>query len=181
MILAGSNRQELQTVLDYFKDDPDTLKYASARYLIENMPSHYTYSGGEIALYDSAYVTMAQEPTQNKDSVFALYAPQIIKKNLEKALDIENITADYLIHMIEEACEVWHSSPWSNKYDSSVFFEYVLPYRLLDEPLSMWRKAVMDTYPYLMSNEVRSFRIYFWRPQARACGLNLFAFQIRYK
>lgn len=160
MKLAGSNRHELQAVLDYFKDDPDTLKYASARYLIENMSGHYTYSGREIAFYDSAYVTMAQEPTQNKDSVFAQHAPRIIKNNLEKAPDIENITAEYLIQMIEEACTVWHSSPWCKEYDSSIFFEYVLPYRLLDEPLSLWREAVMHTYPYLMANEVRSIRGY---------------------
>ena len=37
---AGSNRDEMEKVLEHFKDDPDTLKYSAAVFLIENMPYH---------------------------------------------------------------------------------------------------------------------------------------------
>ena len=35
---AGSNRDEMEKVLEHFRDDPDTLKYSAAVFLIENMP-----------------------------------------------------------------------------------------------------------------------------------------------
>lgn len=35
---AGENRAELEKVLEHFKNDPDTLKYSAAKFLIENMP-----------------------------------------------------------------------------------------------------------------------------------------------
>lgn len=39
--LAGDNRSELEAVLDHYKDEPEKLR--AARYLIENMPGHYSY------------------------------------------------------------------------------------------------------------------------------------------
>ena len=42
---AGENREEMEQVLAYFKNDSDTLKYSAAKFLIENMPYHYTYVG----------------------------------------------------------------------------------------------------------------------------------------
>ena len=35
---AGENREEMEKVLDHFKNDPDTLKYSAAKFFIENMP-----------------------------------------------------------------------------------------------------------------------------------------------
>ena len=43
---AGENRSELEKVLDNYKDNPQ--KLAAARFLIENMPAHYSYKGDGI-------------------------------------------------------------------------------------------------------------------------------------
>ena len=40
--LAGENRPELERVLEYYKDD--SLKLEAARFLIRNMPGHYSYA-----------------------------------------------------------------------------------------------------------------------------------------
>ena len=48
--LSDSNRQELEKVLDHFKNDSNPLKYEAAKFLIENMPYHLSY-------YDSTVTT----------------------------------------------------------------------------------------------------------------------------
>lgn len=155
---AGDNRQELEKVLNHYKDDPDTLKYGAAKFLIENMPYHYTYQDADMLHYDSAYVAMAQEQEQFRDSVF--------KKQLGTSMslkiisDIKHVKADFLIRMIDDACEAWHAASWSKDYDTSYFYEYVLPYRLLNEPLSFWRDSLATNYSYLRQPGIRSFRGY---------------------
>ncbi|MBR4265345.1 MAG: hypothetical protein IKQ46_04730 [Bacteroidales bacterium] len=47
--LAGSNRSELESVLEHYKDEPE--KLAAAKFLIENMPAHYSYKSNEIDGY----------------------------------------------------------------------------------------------------------------------------------
>ena len=43
---AGDNRDELQHVLDHYSND--SLKYAAAVFLIENMPYRYSLEGDEL-------------------------------------------------------------------------------------------------------------------------------------
>ena len=65
---AGDNRIELETVLDYYSEDPE--KLAAARFLIENMPAHYSYNGDEIyRYYDYANKVLASKltPEQQRD------------------------------------------------------------------------------------------------------------------
>ncbi|WP_434502709.1 hypothetical protein [Prevotella sp.] len=59
---AGKNRQELEKVLNHFKDDPNHLKYKAAKFLIENMPYHYSMYGDCMKQYSLAYEKMAHEP-----------------------------------------------------------------------------------------------------------------------
>ena len=41
-----------------------------------------------------------------------------------------------LVKAIDESCSVWEKVNWSKDYDESLFFNYVLPYRVYDEMLS---------------------------------------------
>ena len=52
---AGDNRQELEKVLDHFKNDPDPLKYKAAKFLIENMPYHHALYGDIADQYAETY------------------------------------------------------------------------------------------------------------------------------
>jgi hypothetical protein len=45
---TNSNCSELETVLAHFKDDSNSLKYEAAKFLIENMPYHYTFKGDAV-------------------------------------------------------------------------------------------------------------------------------------
>ncbi len=58
---SGSNRQELEKVLSHYADG--TLKLKAARFLIENMPGHYTWDSPQLVVYraemDSLYSDMS--------------------------------------------------------------------------------------------------------------------------
>ncbi|MBQ2969741.1 MAG: hypothetical protein IJE15_05055 [Bacteroidaceae bacterium] len=53
--------------------------------------------------------------------------------------DTAQVTAEMLMKHIEDAFNVWNK-PWNGKYDFEHFCNYVLPYRIDDEPLSHWRE-----------------------------------------
>ena len=155
---AGENRTELDKVLKHFKNDQDTLKYSAAKFLIENMPYHYTMEGDGVISADSAYLAMAEYPKEQREKVFKEMTKDIKNTTNKIALDIKNIKADYLIKVIDETCDLWHEVAWHKDYSSQLFFDYVLPYRLLDEPLSDWKETVKQMFPSLRQDEVYSKR-----------------------
>lgn len=155
---AGNNRAELEKVLAHFKDDPDPLKYRAAKFLIENMPYNFTYEGKAVEAYDSAYLQMADEPLSERNQFFKERTDSIRFSDKRFAVDIQIVKADYLIHAIDEACDTWRRSSWQDDYDEELFFNYVLPYRILNEPLSNWRTAVAKGHPYLFEPVVWSKR-----------------------
>ena len=155
---AGENRAEMEKVLAHFKDDPDPLKYRAAKFLIENMPYHYTYEGDALEAYDSAYLQMADEPLPDRNQFFKERTDSIRFTDKRFAIDIQSVKADYLIRAIDDACDTWRSSSWQDDYDEDLFFNYVLPYRILNEPLSDWRAAIAKEHPYLTEPVVWSKR-----------------------
>ena len=154
---AGDNRGELENVLEHFKDDSDGLKLKSAKFLISNMPYNYTYAGDYMDAIDSAYLMMAECPTGDRAEAFKRMT-ESLADDRETVCDLHAVKSDYLIRNINEACEAWRRSTWSKSYPDDIFLDYVLPYRLLDEPLSQWRNLVREEYPFLTSNAVLSKR-----------------------
>ena len=168
--LAGDNREELEKVLNHFKEDPDTLKYSAAKFLVENMPYHYAPKGENVDYVDSVYLAMSEYPIEQRENVFKglLKAKDLLNGRPE--IDIRTLKADYLIKVINEACDLWHEVAWSKEYNTSLFFDYVLPYRLLDEPQSDWRKTIRQVFPLLHQNKILSTRG--WRLEAETLMLN---------
>ncbi len=168
--LAGDSRKELEIVLNHFKDDPDTLKYSAAKFLIENMPYHYTPKGKNVDYVDSVYLAMSEYPKEQREKVFKELLKAKDHPNGRPEIDIRSIKADYLIKVINEACDLWHEVAWSKEYDTSLFFDYVLPYRLLDEPQSDWKKTIKQVFPFFNQNKILSTRG--WRLEAETLVLN---------
>ena len=156
--LAGDNRQELEKVLTYFEDDKDPLKYEAACFLIENMPYHGTFYGKDIEKYIRAYDMMGAEPKEKRSEKWNELRKKIDVSGLKYVKDITKMKADYLIRAINQTVDTWNASTWCKEYDKSVFFDYVLPYRVANEPLSDWREFIKHTYPYMNDNSVWSSR-----------------------
>lgn len=152
--LAGDNREELEKVLLHFRNDPDPLKYKAARFLIENMPYHYSFEGRGMEQYDSIYLVMASSPHELRDSILSASLESIDFSDKKGVSDARNMDADRLIKIIDEACDAWQKSPWKKDYPEDIFLEYVLPYRIYNEQLSDWQTTVDEEFPYLRSNTI---------------------------
>ena len=154
---AGDNRAELQQVLDHYTAEGDSLKLQAAYYLIGNMEGHCyaTYrlidtSGAEVEFnvldypdYDS--LVIAANAIEDERG-------EINYERAEKIIDLETITADFLIEQIDAAFEVWRSKPWAQNLSYENFRDYVLPYRGSNEPLEAWRATFRDRFAELDQN-----------------------------
>lgn len=146
---AGDNRAELEKVLRHYEGD--TLKYRAARFLIENMPHCYAYRQG--GTMDSV-----KRVRTYTNSFGQLEAEHIRKwgwfdyRRLPKVYDVEVITADYLIRNIDHAFAVWRKRPWNRSLSFEDFCEYLLPYRIGDEPLEEWRELYASDFSHLLDS-----------------------------
>jgi hypothetical protein len=139
---AGENRGELEKVLDHYQDD--TLKYKSACFLIENMPHYYSYEK-DAYLKTQAAMKQAREDYNNYD-VSLLNNRANSFDHAVKIYDSQVITAEYLIENIDFAFKLWEEKPWNKYLSFEDFCEYLLPYRIGNEPLENWRKIYYEKY-----------------------------------
>ena len=149
---AGDNRQELEKVLRHYQQSPaDSLKYKAACFLIENMP-YYSYPVGKQLDNYKTYFNWLRHyrkktPRQLSDSIRQFFGPI---GELEKKQDIHEIDSAYLCHNIEWAFKVWQEQPWGKNISFATFCEYILPYRIEDEPLKYWREEYYNKFDSLL-------------------------------
>ena len=130
LIAAKENKKELLKVLEHYQND--SLKLKAAVFLIKNM----TYKG-------SVYYPERKKIHQiKKEAIVQGFLDETSLKEAEENIqnfsfqkDIEYITANYLIKNIDLAFEVWNKRTWAKKYSFNEFCEYVLPYRISQEPI----------------------------------------------
>lgn len=125
---AGANRAELEKVLDYYSDD--SLRYEAAVFLIENMPGHKCLAGEAVNDYYAEIQCVLRDKsldcTGKMDSLNRI-ADMFPKMDDVVRNDIEVITADYLIHNIDDAFRQWRS-PVARHLTFGQFCEWLLPY-----------------------------------------------------
>lgn len=152
--LAGENRGELEKVLSYYASD--SLKLAAARFLIMNMPYHF--SNEEYFLSPQGEKCRPDISRFRDYKAVESYCDSLIKSgyrvNKEKVYDILSINSHFLINNIELAFEVW-KKPWARNIPFEDFCRYILPYRAQTEMPSRLRKEIMERFiPILDSAKV---------------------------
>lgn len=146
---AGSNRSELEAVLNHYRSiDPNPDKLRAAEFLIENMPAHYSYAGSEIyQYYDYAARILANKeltPEQQRDSLLAI--TDLKYRDLPKNTipDAQIIKADYLIDNIDKSYTQWTTCPWANQVTFDEYLEWMLPYKAIElQELDHWRDTLL--------------------------------------
>lgn len=144
---AKSNRSELLKVLEHYKND--SLKLKAAIFLIENMPGYTAYH----YKYIDSIQALKKEWIKNgfvKAGDIKKMEQEWLKPDIRK--DIEHITADFLINNVDDAFQAWHERPWGKYIPFDVFCEYILPYKVKQEPLEEWRKAYKQRYSFLLDS-----------------------------
>jgi len=151
---AGNNRGELEKVLEHYSQSPaDSLKLRAAEFLIGNMEYKYSdyyafvepflkiYQADREAGYRrSVYYELCQH---RLDSIIRTLGVEAVR-----TYDMKIITADYLIKNIELSFQMW-SKPWAKRFSIDQFCEYILPYRIFNEPLSDWRETFIKKYEWV--------------------------------
>lgn len=161
--IANGNRIEHKNVLEYYSQKPeDSIKLKAAYFLIENMQWHY---GAKVIpsdnlwdlflLEDSLINRMLQNPAYWKnDKALSGYKYSAKKMLIDKAIgnstvnaeyqsDLLNLNADFIIEAIETAFQV-KELDWCKNLLFEDFCEYILPYRLNNEPVYPIRKKLND-------------------------------------
>lgn len=151
--IAGENRSELEKVLDHYREDP--LKQEAARFLIVNMPGHSTFSNSKTENFYVALDTLLtyhRNVAGNPDSINKLITQTgVLSEKLQNRQDLHLIKADYLINNIDHAFDVWTKEPYARHLSFDEFCEYLLPYRVENEPLEYWRDSITPNYNYIDS------------------------------
>ena len=145
---AGSNRPELEKVLEYYNDNPE--KLAAAEFLIENMPAHISYRDSTIYKYYAIADNLLKSDlphTVIRDSLFdvknKLY-PDLDRKPIS---DIRIMTANYLIYTIDHAFSLWKNCEWAQHIDFDEFCETLLPYKVTEyQPFDYWRDTLSEAF-----------------------------------
>lgn len=148
---AGSNREELEKVLEHYTHDPaDSLKYRAACFLIENMPGHVSFEPSSIEEYykavDHLLLDTRYPLEAHRDSLERMTRkfPGMYAAAVE---DIKVITAEYLIHQIDAAFEYWPDNRLLTHITFEQFCEYLLPYKVVDyQPLDYWKDTLKGKY-----------------------------------
>lgn len=154
--MAGENRKELEKVLEHYKND--SLKLEAARYLVRNMPFHFSRMEYFLSPEGKQYIPDIRNFPDNQavkkhcDSL--LIKGYTTKKEI--AYDIKNIHSDYLIKNIDLAFQVWQK-PWAKDLPFEDFCRYILPYRAEVEPVSDMRQILMEHYlPLIDSGKAKN-------------------------
>jgi len=151
---SSKNKKELKKAAKYFHKNDQSDKLDALIFLYENMQNH---SFVKVGLFDESEVEVTWNFSEFKDYDEAKMAMDSLEdefgelhwKKKEKKLDHQTITSEFMIDNIELAFKAWEEKPWSQKYDYSMFKEYILPYRGSNEPIESWRSwrgYFMDSY-----------------------------------
>ena len=146
--LAGSNRPELEAVLNHYRTvDPDPEKLNAAKFLISNMPAHYSYR--DTAMVNEYYriamkiMTSGKDAAWQRDTLREISERNFIRMSMEIVPDVRVIKADYLIYSIDHAFTQWRTREWAQHLTYDEFRDWLLPYKVLDlQSFDAWRDTL---------------------------------------
>lgn len=149
---AGKNKFELKAVLKHYRTvDKDPEKLKAAKYLIANMPGHYSYA--DTVKANKYYATALDILTSDRDWLSQRDFIQKISfgefNGMDRNIvpDVEVITADYLIYSIDHAFTQWRTRPWAKQLSYEEFREWILPYKVVElQKFDHWRDTMITHF-----------------------------------
>lgn len=148
---AGYNRGELEKLLRHYADD--SMKLEAARWLIVNMPGHYSFDDPEIDSLENilgklnTYAVNFSLDKETTDRWNSLSFADFTRKD-----HVRCIKADLLIKNIDLAFEEWRGRKWNENLAFADFCELLLPYTLGEARLSDWRSMYRDHYKHKLDS-----------------------------
>lgn len=178
-----TNTWEIYRLLAYYKYvECDTLKYAAAKYLVDNMSYHnsdvrickdndtlarWKYETDSIyysivqgcVMKDFPWDTLRHVKKMHRTFVEADTLPDVIVDN-RMMNDLKELTFNFLREHIDNAFYVWRKSPFAKKLTFDEFKEYILPYRCIEGyGFNETGKTYHDLFAkYVMSDKTANLR-----------------------
>ena len=149
---AGNNKSELKAVLKHYRTvDKDPEKLKAAKYLIANMPAHYSYrdTAAINSYYSQALEILGTGPSPDwqRDTLRQISDTQYPNISRNIISDVEVMTADYLIYSIDHAFKQWKTQPWAKHLSYDEFRDWILPYKVTElQSLDAWRDTLSIHY-----------------------------------
>lgn len=148
MRVAGDNSSELKAVLRHYKkEDKDPEKLKAAKYLIANMPAHFSYA--DTAMVNRYYNVALQILKSGKssewqrDTLLEISNRDFPGMAWKTVSDVKVITADYLIYSIDHAFTQWRTKPWAKHLTYEEFRDWLLPYKISElQSFDAWRDTL---------------------------------------
>lgn len=149
---AGKNKSELKAVLRHYRTiDKDPEKLRAAKYLIANMPAHYSYR--DTAAINSYYrkaldiLGTGPSPDWQRDTLRQISDREYAGITRNILSDVEVMTSDYLIYSIDHAFHQWKTKPWAKHLTYEQFRDWILPYKVTElQSLDAWRDTLSAHY-----------------------------------
>ena len=146
---AGENRAELEKVLTHFQHDK--LKLKAAKFLITNMPYHFSYD--EFFLSPTGRRYRPDITLIGGRGAVENYSDSLLQRGYriagDRLPDITTVNSAFLINNIELAFKVWQK-PWARDVPFMDFCRFILPYRAQNELLSHLRREIMERFVPLL-------------------------------
>ena len=159
---AGSNRSELESVLDHYQTvDPNPQKLLAAKFLIENLPAHYSYAGKEICqYYDYAAGILADKsltPEQQRDSLLIITDSKYRDLPNNTVPDAQVVKAAFLIDNIDKSYTQWSTCAWAAHLTFEEYLEWLLPYKATElQEMDAWRDTLLAHFGNGLVNPVKN-------------------------
>jgi len=149
--LANLNRPELMKAILAFDAPQDSTKLKALYYLLGNLPQQYTIY---ISMADSTGNEVSFNPLSfPSEKAIKHYIDSLSAKNGTVryradsfGIDLKRVTADFLTHEVNQACAIWTGTPWSKHYTFKEFTQWILPYRVANEPLLTFRQHFLEKF-----------------------------------
>ena len=160
---AGKNKTELKAVLKHYRTvDKDPEKLKAAKYLIANMPAHYSYrdTAAINSYYSKALEILGTGPSPDwqRDTLRQIGDREYSGLSGNIISDVELITADYLIYSIDHAFNQWKTKPWAKHLSYEEFRDWILPYKVTEmQSFDNWRDVLSRHYSDSISTVTDSY------------------------
>ena len=148
---AGSNRAEIEKVLERYRREGDREKVQAVKFLLGNLPYHsFLYSDGLEEAKDW-FRQMRERPSDEFKRIRDSIADNVeVNKGLRRIYDVQVLDSAYLCDNIDMAFKVWRGQPWGKNVNFEMFCKYILPHRISDEVPLSWRKDYYEEYDHLL-------------------------------
>ena len=149
-IFATAQNSVFDLAKKYFAEQNDTLKIKAVEFLENNIAEHFTYTYYYIdSIGNKVDFNELDFPNYN-ESRKALKELNL-KPVAFTVSDGEQLSASQIIEIVERGFEAWNK-PWNKNLSFDDFCDYLLPYRVQNEPVEDWYPVFKDRFSFLEKN-----------------------------